>query len=167
MKTIKIVIALTVSTFVICYSCIAQNSKGNYLKDSNIKGKVKAVTNTMFEVVDSSGKSHKEHYYYKEKDLFNKKGNITEEDHYGKDGSIIYHMTFKYDKEENKIELNYYYDDSLTIYKYANQYDDKGNKIAETDYKPNGSLSKIYMYKYDDKGNQVGMGYTQCRQQPV
>ena len=148
----KIILAiLSVLRLVSC----KQSEKKNDLTEENLKGKVKSIKETLYEAVDKFGQIEKGNWFNNYFTIYDKKGNIIEENDYDSDGSLNSKTTYKYDEKGNKIEENDYDSDGRLSYKYTYKYDEKGNIIEENHYDSDGRLRSKYTYKYDKKGNMI------------
>ncbi|MGD0710072.1 MAG: hypothetical protein ABR968_02745 [Bacteroidales bacterium] len=129
------------------------------LEKMNLKGNIKTIYDTLYNVVDKFGELKKE----VDTDstlIFNDKGNLVEVSLYNHNGSLIHTYTYKYDENGNKIEKEYKENTKLDpvavekAYKYTWKYDSKGNVIEENKY--SNYLDKLlnkWISKYDDNGN--------------
>lgn len=104
----------------------------NDLSMLDLKGEVKCLTETTYNVVDKIGEIQSQDVQSKITTLFNEKG--------------------------NKIERKYYWAYNNKEYKYTYEYDDKGYLIEEIYYQIFKSFTRFIsksIYKYDKKGNMI------------
>ena len=152
----KIILAiLSVLRLVSC----KQSEKKNDLTEENLKGKVKSIKETLYEAVDKFGQIEKGNWFNNYFTIYDKKGNIIEENDYDSDGSLNSKTTYKYDEKGNKIEENDYDSDGRLDSKTTYKYDEKGNIIEENHYDSDGRLDSKTTYKYDEKGNTIEKNY--------
>ena len=146
----KIILAiLSVLRLVSC----KQSEKKNDLTEENLKGKVKSIKETLYEAVDKFGQIEKGNWFNNYFTIYDKKGNIIEENDYDSDGSLNSKTTYKYDEKGNKIEENDYDSDgrldSKTTYKYKYEYDKNNNWTQKIQYRntiPNIITERIIEY---------------------
>jgi hypothetical protein len=132
------------------------NKIKNDLTVLNLKGKVKTLYESTFNVEDKFGKIQKGDLQNKIVTSFNESGNESEKTYYKSDGSLSAKYTHKYNNDGSEIERNYYslINNNLS-WKIIYKYDSNGNKIKENWYDLNGNLTQMNIYKYDDKGNMI------------
>ena len=149
----KIILAiLSVLRLVSC----KQSEKKNDLTEENLKGKVKSIKETLYEAVDKFGQIEKGNWFNNYFTIYDKKGNIIEENDYDSDGSLNSKTTYKYDEKGNKIEENDYDSDGRLDSKTTYKYDEKGNTIEKNYYSySDGRLDSKITYKYNEKGNTI------------
>ena len=97
------------------FSC--GEKKENDLTADNIKGKVKELIETSFNVKEAFGDLEKDDFKSKWKSKYDEDGNRTESSSYDKDGELSYKWKFKYnefDKKNNWIVRTEYDDDTPT-----------------------------------------------------
>lgn len=73
-------------------------------------------------------------------------GNIIEEKEY-KDGKIVMHMTYQYDKDNNKTKETELNSSGKVIKVIENKFQGE-NKIKETELNSEGKVTKVSEYKY-------------------
>jgi len=145
----------------------------NTLENIGLKGKVKTLTETIYEAKDDINKNIS---------LFDNNGNLIEISSYGNrpydsnltlrykafykydekgheiecDNSIGGRTLSKYDEKGNKIEEALYRSgDNKLLSKHINKYDEQGNKLEEAEYDPSGRLIESFTIKHDNKGREI------------
>ena len=132
--------------------CGSKEKKTSLTKE-NIKGKVKYIEESTYNVIDKFGNIEKVGLSKKEIFKYDEKGNKTEENLYNSNESLSKKITFKYDEEGKLIEENLYNSDESLKNKAIYNYDKKGNLIELIWYNANGSFNCKYTYNCDEKGN--------------
>ena len=106
----------------------------NDLTRNNVKGKVKKIKGTVFEVEEALGGPQKGNIKQNINIQFNEDGNKTEETSYNSDGELQSKSKYQYDKDGNKTEETSYNSDGELQSKSKYQYDMNGNKTEDTSY---------------------------------
>lgn len=148
------------------FSCTDEKIKRNIVKEMNIKGKVRRISESVNSGVGKIGTTEKYLYEYFDKADINKigedskdtssrydeKGNLVKENIYDFNGKLSSKMTYKYDAKGNRIEAIFHNpDDSQGDYSTF-KYDDLGNLIESNNYRPDGSLMGRQTYTFDHNG---------------
>ena len=177
--TLFIVIAIVVFLF----SCKEGNFKdklNNDLKELDLNGKVKTLTQTQSYAEDKFGEIQKTGIIVKHIYSFNEDGNILEHSYAEADGSISTGIVNNYDKNGKLKELDTYINKfcvAKNIYEYDNNgydmgnalydstdtfrgriikvYDEKGNLKEIKHLKQDNTLEYKFLYKYDELGNNI------------
>lgn len=144
--------------------------KKNDLKEMNLKGKVKQITESSFFAEDKFGEITKDGPPNKTIIFFNDNGNIIEKNCYLLDGTTLAtkHIYNYDDKKLKKEELVYVYHASKSklLSKYTFEYDVNENRTKSYYHYKDITGPDIYSntidklgiyetYKYDDKGNLI------------
>jgi len=169
---------LVVLAFIFCSQVNGQKSDVTKL---NLKGNVKSIRESMYQVNKKEGKIHDtilEYVYY---NTFDKQGNKIEDfkydtkgkidkkyeyiydnlgrrifqNQYASDGKLNRKMNYIYDEKGNITEDNSFTSEGKLGKKYTYTYDISGNKLENNRYTTDGRLDKKVNYKYDDKGNVI------------
>lgn len=157
----------------------------NDWKKMELSGKVKSVTETMYEAVEGlsgieAGAIQTEPFYsylefnksgmvveneYLDNDYgmrvrivskYDKNGNRIEEASYDEDGNLDERSVFKYDKNGNMLEGVSYDLDGAELYRLSSIYDDNNNIIETSVNSSMGDdMQRKVIYKYDEKGNKT------------
>lgn len=142
--------------------CTNQEYVKNDLEKSNLKGKIKRVTNINYFVIEKFGELEKgEKTPFLNFELYNEKGFLTEESFFRvkleynsknqliKKYSLIDTTIYKYDNKGLKIEENLYSKKLIQKIKYL--YDDNENMIESRTYESSGELKGLNKFRYDGK----------------
>ena len=130
----------------------------NDLTRNNVKGKVKKIKGTVFEVEEALGGPQKGNIKQNINIQFNEDGNKTEETSYNSDGELQSKYKYQYDKDGNITERTSYNLDGELSYKIQYHYDEYGNDIEKISYNADGiRVGKIkkYHYEYDKLDNWI------------
>lgn len=172
-RTLLFSLTLAVCFLVACSDDRPINRPINALENMGLKGKVKTLTETIYETKDDISKNIS---------LFDDNGNLIEINSYGNrpyDSNLTlrYKAIYKYDEKGREIECDngiggrtlskydekgnkteealYRSADNRLLSKYINKYDEQGNKLEEAEYDPNGRLIKSFTIKHDNKGREI------------
>lgn len=126
----------------------------NDLSKQNLKGSVKYIFETKFTPNIKFGEvvSWEKQFTYDH--LFNRFGNLDEENDYGSLGDLAYKTKYKYNVSGELSEKNMYQSDGSILYRFIYKYKDDENSILLDTYIHN-ELSGKYIQKYDENGNIV------------
>jgi len=139
---------------VFCLSCRSQvpttkEKIKNDLTEKNLKGKIKSLAESHYDIVEKFGDMQKGNLQNKIVYQYNSNGKETENATYYESGSKpASKNTTKYDVKGNKIQLSIYDFEGTVIFNY--KYDSKGNLTEES--QPN--FSKI-VYKYNEQNKLI------------
>ena len=153
-----------IAVFIISgFNSIAQTENGKTKKTDaesyELKGKVKSMTDLLYEVITVSGQVKKgnieEDSHENYKLVFDEKGNIIYSESYGTNGKVKSTGRVKFDSAGNEIETDEYKPGGALLSKEVYKYDAMGDMIEDDEYDGNVALLSAYTYKYDSSGNQV------------
>lgn len=152
-----------------------ENKKNNDL--GNLKGKVKKITRTEFDIKEylgdiektdiitkhilkfnEDGYCIKSDFYFVQSDnilkgKFDEYGNCIEQTSNNLDGVLEWKIKYKYDEDGNCIEQKKYNEAGEMESKIKLKYDEYGNCMGQTSYNLDGELEWKNKYKYDEDGN--------------
>lgn len=150
---------ITIGLISIFFSCENTKNIENDLSLHKLSGNIKSVKETSFEAVERFGEITKgkrvgevfgkRDYYI----LYNKEGNMLEDNRYKSNGKLSYKSTFEYNDNGKIIGVNDYNSNEVLTEKQIYSYDNKGYLVENNTYASDGSLKSKTKYKYDYKGN--------------
>jgi YD repeat-containing protein len=147
-KEMKNKIVTCACLMIIAINCLGQ--KKTDCQKSDLKGRVKSVTITIYNATEKFGEPVKTGIKEKTNVItiqFDIKGNIIP---LTNEGNIV---GYKYDGRGNKIEETTYTSDSTIVNKNVYKYDLKGNIIEEINYNSQGAQTSKETNTYDLNGN--------------
>ncbi|MFI5138776.1 MAG: hypothetical protein ACHQIM_13200 [Sphingobacteriales bacterium] len=177
-------------SFLLCVQLGIAQSVKNSLSEQHLKGRVKRIETGLFDgnpvdgkidtlaphttfidLFDEKGNETEDSYFGKDGLMiskwvkkYNGKNEETEEDHFTKDGSLESTIFFKYDERGNQVESNSNSIADKTSDKSLYKYDDKNNMVEADVFYRGDTLRYRNIYKYDDKGNKVEMDYWRAKE---
>jgi hypothetical protein len=148
-------------TFTVCFLAACSDDRPinrpiNTLENMGLKGKVKTLTQIIYEAKDDINKVIS---------LFDNNGNLIEVSYFITriDGNLIFRdkEIYKYDEKGREIECEWSgvqmlgkYDENKYGLRRLSKYDEKGNRIEAATYRlTDGKLLEKYINKYDEQGN--------------
>ena len=114
---------------------------------------IKAITETVVEIIDGKETTRKDSYT-----RYDKNANIVFNEEYKKDGSLKHKETNGYDNKGNMIEENVFdaaENRTEKKYKRTFKYDSEGNKTEESEFDQNGNLIKKTQINYKSNGEKI------------
>lgn len=168
------------------FSCCTNNKNRNSLTKDGLKGKVKTIEETRYDVVEKFGELQKGSIRIKATYEYDENGNLNEQissisnraygttytNKYNEKGNLIgknivsdalgrsgCKFTYKYDENGNRIEEVFYDSTGRLYYETTSKFDEKGNQIEYVFFNPRENWKNKETYEYDKKGNQIGGNY--------
>ena len=128
----------------------------NTLKEENLKGSIKAITNTAYGVViqNTSGTDYITSYAE-----YNLAGMVTKRTAYDDKENMSYEAIYKYNRKSQLIRVDSKFADVLGFSKKKFIYNKKNQLIEEISYDAKNELSGKVTYTYDNKGNKISMKF--------
>ncbi len=122
------------------------------LEKNHLKGKVKTLTESTYEVVNYGAAGQQATMKGKVATNYNEKGYITTIGKSGKDGIVHPFSINVYDKNDVLTGTDFLKDDSIHTERTLFAYNDKGLTITEKEYDAENKLSRTISYEYDKAG---------------
>jgi hypothetical protein len=154
-KSGSFLLAALVSLLVSCSNEKKAVTTESTLDKMDLNGKVKSLTQIIYDADDQSGEIQKKRMLSRSVYLFNEQGNIVEENYFKPDGSQKSKSTYKYNKKGQIIENLFLKDEGNLVYKVSYEYNTKWQmvKMNHLNYEANSEHSETC--KYDKKGNEI------------
>jgi hypothetical protein len=142
--------------FLPCCHIAAQTQKFS-LKEMNLKGRVKEISEISYKTVDNNGKTEKAARTGNAAIIFfNGNGSMISRKWFDSDGSLSRKDTCKYDDNGHLVEMNWYYPDGKLERKTTYAYDSSNQRLIETkSYKGDGNLDERSVFRYAKNRNMI------------
>jgi hypothetical protein len=145
-------------SFCFIFSCTGEKEVRRGTNDAaklELKGQVRLLTETIFKTENNSGEIQKGGMLSKKIIMFNKSGNLLDEQNFGPDGRLDWKVSFAYDDKGNLISRTTFDKTSDLLRKEVYRYDMKGNVISVASLGREGDLENEITFLYDARGNEV------------
>lgn len=151
----KINFLLSIGLCLIFQLSYSQQEYFTSLKEMNVKGNVKKITEKSFYTKYKNGMYQKDHLYSTTVFIFNEKGNLLDETKNETDSRTkqkkTSKITYTYNDQGNLVEINTSKDGN-SAGKISYVYNDKGIKTGFTEFFSNGNISSKQDFKINEKG---------------